>query len=102
MKLSAPGHSAYHLLKLRDDLPVQPTEKNAYTPEGSAGHNIVVVCLASGTYGIISAPMVVTKQMLDIQSIQYNRIVSVEGQIRIREKGETFIDHLTCGQGDVV
>ncbi|KAL2816085.1 hypothetical protein BJX63DRAFT_388241 [Aspergillus granulosus] len=67
--------------EIYDDLPVQPSDHNAYTLGRIAQHNVVIACLPSGQYGIASASTVAMHLLSSFQCVKIGLLVGIGGGI---------------------
>jgi nucleoside phosphorylase len=67
--------------KIHPQLSQPPGDDNAYTLGEISGHNIVVVCLPSGVYGIASAATVAAHMRITFPSIRFGLMVGIGGGV---------------------
>ncbi|BCS21505.1 uncharacterized protein APUU_21937A [Aspergillus puulaauensis] len=61
--------------------PQAPSDQNSYTLGRISGHNVVLVCLPSGTYGTTSAATVLSQMLSTFSSIAYGLMVGIGGGV---------------------
>lgn len=66
---------------IHDDLPIQPTDHNTYILGNIKEHNIVIACLPSGDYGIVSANTVAMQLLSSFRSIRFGLMVGIGGGV---------------------
>jgi nucleoside phosphorylase len=67
--------------KIHPQLPQSTGDDNAYTLGEISGHNIVMTCLPSGVYGIVSAATVAAHMRITFPSIRFGLMVGVGGGV---------------------
>ena len=67
--------------KIHPQLSQPAGDDNAYTLGEISGHNIVVVCLPSGVYGIVSAATVAAHMRITFPSIRFGLMVGIGGGV---------------------
>ncbi|OJJ08345.1 hypothetical protein ASPVEDRAFT_89572 [Aspergillus versicolor CBS 583.65] len=72
--------------EIHPSLPQAPSDQNSYTLGRISGHNIVLVCLPSGTYGTTSAATVLSQMLSTFSSISYGLMVGIGGGIPSRDR----------------
>jgi hypothetical protein len=85
----------------------QPTgDDNAYTLGEISGHNIVVACLPSGVYGIVSAATVAAHMRITFPSIRFGLMVGIGGGVPSSKNdirlGDVVVSKPTGAFGGVV
>ncbi|KAN0082014.1 hypothetical protein V8E54_003312, partial [Elaphomyces granulatus] len=85
----------------------QPTgDDNAYTMGEVSGHNIVVACLPSGVYGIVSAATVAAHMRITFPSIRFGLMVGIGGGVPSTKNdirlGDVVVSKPTSAFGGVV
>lgn len=84
------------LEQIHPSLPQAPSDQNSYTLGGISGHNLVLVCLPSGSYGTTSAATVLSQMRSTFPSIAYGLMVGIGGGVPSSNGG------LDIRLGDVV
>ncbi|KAN0070706.1 hypothetical protein V8E54_010871 [Elaphomyces granulatus] len=83
-----------------------PGDDNAYTLGEISGHNIVVACLPSGMYGVISAATVAAHMRITFPSICFGLMVGIGGGVPSTKNdirlGDVVVSKPTDGFGGVV
>jgi nucleoside phosphorylase len=64
-----------------DDLPVQPTDQNTYILGRIKEHDVVIACLPSGDYGLVSANTVAIQMLSTFRSIRFGLMVGIGGGV---------------------
>ncbi|KAL4909367.1 nucleoside phosphorylase domain-containing protein [Aspergillus multicolor] len=72
-----------------EPLPQPRTDQNSYTLGKISGHNIILVCLPSGTYGTVSAATVLAQLLSTFSEIQFGLMVGVGGGVPADGNGST-------------
>ncbi|KAL4820487.1 hypothetical protein BDW67DRAFT_192467 [Aspergillus spinulosporus] len=67
--------------EVHPELPQLAHDQNVYTLGAVAGHNIVIACLPSGSYGTISAAVVMTQLLSTFTEVKFGLMVGVGGGI---------------------
>src|ERR1700722_8893622 len=67
--------------KIHPQLSQPAGDDNAYTLGEISGHNIVVVCLPSGVYGVVSAATVAAHMRITFPSIRFGLMVGIGGGV---------------------
>jgi nucleoside phosphorylase len=68
--------------EVHDSLPVhQPTDHNTYILGNIKEHNIVIACLPSGDYGLVSANTVAMQLLSSFHSIRFGLMVGIGGGV---------------------
>ena len=67
--------------KIHPQLSQSPGDDNAYMPGEISGHNIVLTCLPSGVYGIVSAATVAVHMRITFPSIRFGLMVGIGGGV---------------------
>ncbi|RAH55200.1 Pfs domain protein [Aspergillus piperis CBS 112811] len=67
--------------EIHDDLPMQPTDDNAYLLGRIGKHNVVIACLPSGVYGMTSAATVAAQLSSSFPSIRFGLMVGIGGGV---------------------
>ncbi|KAN0070712.1 hypothetical protein V8E54_010877 [Elaphomyces granulatus] len=85
----------------------QPTgDDNAYTLGEISGHNIVVTCLPSGVYGVVSAATVAAHMRITFPSIRFGLMVGIGGGVPSTKNdirlGDVVVSKPTGSFGGVV
>jgi nucleoside phosphorylase len=60
-------------------LPNPPNDSNSYTLGQLGAHNVVIACMPSGVYGMISAATVATQMLSSFPSIRFGLMVGIGG-----------------------
>ncbi|KAK6358010.1 hypothetical protein TWF730_007364 [Orbilia blumenaviensis] len=63
------------------ELPNGQDDRNAYTLGALSGHNVVIACLPSGTYGTTSAALVASQMRTSFPSIRFYLMVGIGGGV---------------------
>src|SRR5467141_4062939 len=83
-----------------------PGDDNAYTLGGISGHNIVVACLPSGVYGVVSAATVAAHMRITFPSIRFGLMVGIGGGVPSTKNdirlGDVVVSKPTGAFGGVV
>ena len=66
---------------IHPNLPRPPTDQNTYILGNIEEHNIVIACLPSGAYGIVSAATVATQLLSSFPSIRFGLMVGIGGGV---------------------
>ncbi|KAJ5975009.1 hypothetical protein N7481_008716 [Penicillium waksmanii] len=66
---------------IHPNLPRPPTDQNTYILGNIEKHNIVIACLPSGAYGIVSAATVATQLLSSFRSIRFGLMVGIGGGV---------------------
>jgi nucleoside phosphorylase len=64
-----------------EDLPVSSTDHNTYILGRIKEHNIVIACLPSGDYGLVSANTVAMQLLSSFRSIRFGLMVGIGGGV---------------------
>jgi nucleoside phosphorylase len=67
--------------EIHEDLPISSTDHNAYVFGGIKEHNIVIACLPSGDYGLVSANTVAMQLLSSFRSIRFGLMVGIGGGV---------------------
>jgi nucleoside phosphorylase len=67
--------------EVHDDLPVQPTDHSTYILGRIKEHGIVIACLPSGDYGLVSANTVAMQLLSTFRSIRFGLMVGIGGGV---------------------
>src|ERR1700722_1849571 len=83
-----------------------PGDDNAYTLGEISGHNIVVACLPSGVYGVVSAATVAAHMRITFPSIRFGLMVGIGGGVPSTKNdirlGDVVVSKPTDAFGGVV
>jgi len=83
-----------------------PGDDNAYTLGDISGHNIVVACLPSGVYGVVSAATVAAHMRITFPSIRFGLMVGIGGGVPSTKNdirlGDVVVSKPTGAFGGVV
>ena len=83
-----------------------PGDDNAYTLGEISGHNIVVACLPSGVYGVVSAATVAAHMRITFPSIRFGLMVGIGGGVPSTKNdirlGDVVVSKPTGAFGGVV
>ncbi|KAN0070878.1 hypothetical protein V8E54_011043 [Elaphomyces granulatus] len=92
--------------KIHPQLSQPPGDDNAYTLGEISGHNIVVACLPSGVYGVVSAATVVAHMRITFPSIRFGLMVGIGGGVPSTKNdirlGDVVVSKPTDAFGGVV
>src|ERR1700722_2422985 len=81
-------------------------DDNAYTLGEISSHNIILACLPSGVYGVVSAATVVAHMRITFPSIRFGLMVGIGGGVPSTKNdirlGDVVISNPTNGFGGVV
>ncbi|CAG7935684.1 unnamed protein product [Penicillium nalgiovense] len=66
---------------IHPSLPRPPTDQNTYILGNIGDHNIVIACLPSGAYGIVSATTVAMQLLSSFHSIRFGLMVGIGGGV---------------------
>ncbi|KAF3012740.1 hypothetical protein E8E15_004199 [Penicillium rubens] len=66
---------------IHPSLPRPPTDQNTYILGNIGDHNIVIACLPSGAYGIVSAATVAMQLLSSFHSIRFGLMVGIGGGV---------------------
>ncbi|PCH00605.1 Disease resistance protein [Penicillium occitanis (nom. inval.)] len=67
--------------EVHDDLPVSSTDHNTYILGSIKEHNVVIACLPSGDYGLVSANTVAMQLLSSFRSIRFGLMVGIGGGV---------------------
>lgn len=67
--------------QVHEDLPVSSTDHNTYILGSIKDHNVVIACLPSGDYGIVSANTVAMQLLSSFRSIRFGLMVGLGGGV---------------------
>lgn len=67
--------------EVHEDLPLSSTDHNTYILGGIKGHNVVIACLPSGNYGLVSANTVAMQLLSSFHSIRFGLMVGIGGGV---------------------
>ncbi|KAJ9481399.1 hypothetical protein VN97_g12081 [Penicillium thymicola] len=66
---------------IHPSLPRPPTDQNTYILGNIGDHNVVIACLPSGAYGIVSAATVAIQLLSSFRSIRFGLMVGIGGGV---------------------
>lgn len=66
---------------IHPSLPRPPTDQNTYIVGNIGDHNVVIACLPSGAYGIVSAATVAIQLLSSFRSIRFGLMVGIGGGV---------------------
>ncbi|KAJ5517508.1 hypothetical protein N7527_009068 [Penicillium freii] len=66
---------------IHPSLPRSPTDQNTYILGNIGDHNVVIACLPSGAYGIVSAATVAMQLLSSFHSIRFGLMVGIGGGV---------------------
>jgi nucleoside phosphorylase len=67
--------------EVHEDLPVSATDHNTYILGRIKEHNVVIACLPSGDYGLVSANTVAMQLLSSFHSIRFGLMVGIGGGV---------------------
>ncbi|KAN0070700.1 hypothetical protein V8E54_010865 [Elaphomyces granulatus] len=105
LPLEAAGAKAM-LDNIHPQLSQPPGDDNTYTLGEISGHNIVVACLPSGMYGVVSAATVAAHMRITFPYIRFGLMVGIGGGVPSTKNdirlGDVVVSKPTDGFGGVV
>src|ERR1700722_13678740 len=92
--------------EIHPDLPTSSNDQNTYVLARIRAHNVVVACLPSGVYGMISAATVANQMLFTFRSIRFGLMVGIGGGVPTKEAdirlGDVVVSKPTGEFGGVV
>src|ERR1700722_1716032 len=92
--------------KIHPQLSQPAGDDNAYTLGEISSHNIILACLPSGVYGVVSAATVVAHMRITFPSIRFGLMVGIGGGVPSTKNdiwlGDVVVSKPTNGFGGVV